>query len=109
MTKPTNHQWIWQRLTSVTFALEATGWGIIIVVLRAFVARSLPVPIPKGVNAVQMHRITWPQMGPFIRREVTALLDAGSGPSRSPSLLIQESSISYRTVDLRKPEQRHAA
>lgn len=75
----------------------------------AFVARSHPVPIPEGVNAVQMHRITWPQMGSFIRREVTAMLDAGSGPSRSPSLLIQESSISYRTVDWRKPEQRHAA
>jgi hypothetical protein len=30
-----------------------------------FVAHSHPVPIPEGINAVGMHRITWPQMGPF--------------------------------------------
>ena len=40
-----------------------------------FVAHSHRVPIPEGINAVGMHRITWPQMGPFIRRQVGAMLD----------------------------------
>ena len=31
-----------------------------------FVARSHRVAIPEGVNAIQMHRITWPQRGNFI-------------------------------------------
>jgi methionyl-tRNA formyltransferase len=35
-----------------------------------FVARSHRVPIPPGVNPIQMHRITWPQMGGFIREQV---------------------------------------
>lgn len=41
-----------------------------------FVARSHRVAIPEGVNAVEMHRITWPQMGGFIRRIVEQVLDA---------------------------------
>ena len=28
-----------------------------------FVARSHRVPIPVGINAVEMHRITWPSEG----------------------------------------------
>jgi methionyl-tRNA formyltransferase len=35
-----------------------------------YFARSHPVAIPPGINAVEMHRITWPQMGPFVRRAV---------------------------------------
>ena len=56
-----------------------------------FVARSHPVAIPEGINAVGMHRITWPQMGPFIRREVGAMLDAAS-PYQSVSdlMILQE-------------------
>jgi hypothetical protein len=42
----------------------------------AFVARSHPVAIPEGVNAIAMHRITWPQMGPFIQRSVNGMLEA---------------------------------
>jgi methionyl-tRNA formyltransferase len=42
----------------------------------AFVARSHRVAIPEGVNAIRMHRITWPQMGRFIRQAVNAMLDA---------------------------------
>lgn len=42
----------------------------------AFVARSHPVEIPRGINAIEMHRITWPQMHGFIRRAVTDILDA---------------------------------
>jgi methionyl-tRNA formyltransferase len=41
-----------------------------------FVARSHPVAIPPGINAIEMHRITWPQMHGFIRRAVTDILDA---------------------------------
>jgi hypothetical protein len=62
-----------------------------------FVARSHPVAIPDGINAVGMHRIIWPQMGPFIRREVGALLGAASPyPLADESLVLQESPIAYR-------------
>ena len=44
----------------------------------AFVAHSHRVAIPDRINAVGMHRITWPQMGPFIRREVGVMLDAAT-------------------------------
>ncbi len=63
-----------------------------------FVARSHPVAIPAGINAVGMHRITWPQMGPFIRREVGALLDAANTIPASAPLGLQEVSLPYRTV-----------
>ena len=43
-----------------------------------FVARSHRVAIPEGVNAIAMHRITWPQMGPFIRESVLAMLESRS-------------------------------
>ena len=62
-----------------------------------FVARSNPVPIPEGINAVGMHRITWPQMGPFIRREVGALLGTASRyPLADQALVLQEAPIAYR-------------
>ena len=41
-----------------------------------FFARSHPVAIPPGINAIEMHRITWPQMGPFIRNAVEDILRA---------------------------------
>ena len=41
-----------------------------------FFARSHPVAIPPGINAVDMHRITWPQMGGFIRNAVEDILRA---------------------------------
>ena len=41
-----------------------------------FVARSHPVRIPPGINAIEMHRITWPQMHGFIRQAVNNILDA---------------------------------
>ena len=43
-----------------------------------FVARSHPVAIPDGINAIGMHRITWPQMGLFIRESVKAMVEAQS-------------------------------
>jgi methionyl-tRNA formyltransferase len=64
-----------------------------------FVARSHPVAIPAGINAVGMHRITWPQMGPFIRREVGALLGIASPyPLAHQSLVLQETPIAYHAV-----------
>jgi hypothetical protein len=62
-----------------------------------FVAHSHQVAIPAGINAVGMHRITWPQMGPFIRREVGTLLDAAATKLAPAPLVLQEQSVPYRT------------
>ena len=43
-----------------------------------FVSHSHRVGIPNGVNAIGLHRITWPQMGPFIRSVVNGLLERRS-------------------------------
>lgn len=51
-----------------------------------FVARSHPVVIPSGVNAIDMHRITWPQMHGFIRQVVSDILDV-----REPSAVETDS------------------
>jgi methionyl-tRNA formyltransferase len=60
-----------------------------------FVARSHRVAIPEGINAIGMHRITWPQMGPFIRREAGAMLDRMNRLQVSASLLLQEEAVPY--------------
>jgi len=39
-----------------------------------FIAHSHPVPIPPNVNAIAMHKITWPQMGPFINHQVKTIM-----------------------------------
>ncbi|MCX6925375.1 MAG: formyltransferase family protein [Verrucomicrobia bacterium] len=62
----------------------------------AFVAHSHEVAIPSGINAVGMHRITWPQMGPFIRREVGAMLDAATTRPAIAPVALQESAVPYR-------------
>jgi hypothetical protein len=65
-----------------------------------FVARSHPVAIPDGINAIGMHRITWPQMGPFIRREVGRMLDtANPEPVSAPLMLREEFAGSCTQVD----------
>lgn len=43
-----------------------------------------------------MHRITWPQMGPFIRREVGAMLEAATLTSVNTPLLLHETPVPYR-------------
>ena len=69
-----------------------------------FVARSHPVAIPDGINAIGMHRITWPQMGSFIRREVSAMFKPASPyPSLEVPMLLQEEPVAYRIV----PRARH--
>ena len=62
------------------------------------VAHSHPVAIPEGINAIGMHRITWPQMGPFIRREVGAMVDAANTRTATAPLVLQEQAMPYRTA-----------
>ena len=63
-----------------------------------FVARSHPVEIPEGINAVGMHRITWPQMGPFIRRTLGELVEATAYMPTGAPVLVQEAPAPYRTA-----------
>lgn len=42
-----------------------------------FVARSHRVRLPADANAVVVHRLTWPQMGEFIRNQVKRLVRSG--------------------------------
>ena len=61
-----------------------------------FFARSYPVAIPPGINAIEMHRITWPQMGGFIRSAVERILDAETIPTPDfDSLAMHEEVIPY--------------
>lgn len=61
-----------------------------------FVARSHPVAIPAGINAIEMHRITWPEMRGFIRRAVTDILDADESlPGASPAWTMHEEPAQY--------------
>jgi methionyl-tRNA formyltransferase len=62
-----------------------------------FFARSHPVAIPDGINAVDMHRITWPQMGPFIRQSVGTMLNAAAMMPASGAMILQDAAIPYRT------------
>jgi len=74
-----------------------------------FVGHSHPVAIPEGINAVGMHRITWPQMGPFIRREVGSMLDAANTIPASEPAMLQEETVPYRTASHRESVERVAA
>ena len=57
------------------------------------------IAVPEGINAVGMHRITWPQMGPFIRREVGAMLDAANTITALAPLVLHEVALPYRTAN----------
>ena len=74
-----------------------------------FVARSHRVPIPEGINAVGVHRITWPQMGPFIRRAVGALVETAYTIPASASLVLQEPPVTYRIGRRWEGAERRAA
>lgn len=64
-----------------------------------FVARSHRVPIPEGVNAIQMHRITWPQMGSFIHKATSDILEADHVTEKSDSAwIMQEEAVGYFVV-----------
>ena len=74
-----------------------------------FVARSHQVPIPDGINAIEMHRITWPQMGPFIRGAVGAMLDGAGRTLAAAPLLLQEQGAPYCVCDRHGWAERLAA
>jgi methionyl-tRNA formyltransferase len=74
-----------------------------------FVARSHRVAIPDGINAIGMHRITWPQMGPFIRYAVGTMLDRAGTEAAVPALLLQEQAILCCTGDRDSSGERLAA
>jgi hypothetical protein len=74
-----------------------------------FVARSHPVPLPPDANSVIVHRLTWPQMGPFIRRAVGAMLAGVEAmPARAP-LVLQDAAVPYRIACHRERLPRLAA
>jgi methionyl-tRNA formyltransferase len=75
----------------------------------AFVAHSHKVAIPPGVNAVEMHRITWPQMGVFIRHEVGAMLRTPPLGSVPTSTMLHELVVPYRTRYSGDSEEKIAA
>src|SRR5271168_4943539 len=61
-----------------------------------FFARSHPVAIPPGINAIEMHRITWPQMGGFIRNVVVEILHADEVSQDQPdSMTMHEEMVPY--------------
>jgi methionyl-tRNA formyltransferase len=60
------------------------------------VGRSHKVPLPPDANAVKVHRITWPQMGPFIRRQVGAILDARLDAPAADCDSLNETAVAYR-------------
>lgn len=61
-----------------------------------FVARSHPIAIPAGINAIEMHRITWPLMGIFIRRAVNQVLAADEVyPGNDASLMLHDEPVGY--------------
>lgn len=61
-----------------------------------FVARSHRVAIPEGVNAIQMHRITWPQMRGFIRGAIAKLLEADPTNTNQPrDLMLHDEPAPY--------------
>ena len=74
-----------------------------------FVAHSHRVAIPEGINALGMHRNTWPQMGPFIRREVGTMLGAVNTMPASAPLVVQEDVVPYRTPNQWECAERLAA
>jgi len=74
-----------------------------------FVAHSHRVGIPEGINAIGMHRITWPQMGPFIHRVVSAMLDAAGKGVVSDPLIMQEEPVPYANAGAWKWQESLAA
>ena len=61
-----------------------------------FVARSHPVAIPDGINAIQMHRLSWPQMLGFIQRAVSNILDSdGARTDETSSWMMHEEAVPY--------------
>jgi len=64
---------------------------------RSETANGSAVGLRRHLTNEPVHRITWPQMGPFIRREIRALLDAATRMPASAPLVLQEEAVPYRT------------
>jgi hypothetical protein len=61
-----------------------------------FFAHSHPVAIPPGINAIEMYRITWPQMGGFIRNAVQDILETdGVRQNVTDSWTMHEEPVPY--------------
>jgi methionyl-tRNA formyltransferase len=75
-----------------------------------FFARSHPVAIPPGINAIDMHRLTWPQMGGFIRDAVADILRAGKfEPEAVDSMMMNEEPVPYLVGEPVRARARHPA
>ena len=77
-----------------------------------FFSRSHPVAIPPGINAIEMHRITWPQMGGFIRSAVESILDAQAIQAPDSNLMtMHEEAVPYMAseVELSSARARRSA
>ena len=72
-------------------------------------ARSHKVPLPPDANSVKVHRLTWPQMGPFIRRVVGSILEVGVEESKDESQFLHDAEVPYRVVSQWKYTERIAA
>ena len=72
-------------------------------------ARSHKVPLPPDANSVKIHRITWPQMGPFIRRVVGTILEAGVEESIDSSQFLHDAEVPYRVISEWKYPERIAS
>lgn len=61
-----------------------------------FFARSHSIAIPPGINAIEMHRITWPHMGGFIRSAVESILEEEKIHATDfDSMMIHEEPVPY--------------
>src|ERR1017187_10500237 len=68
----------------------------------AAVGQSHKVPLPPDANAVKVHRITWPQMGPLIPHQVGASLDARLDAPAADYDSLNETTVPYRIGSHRK-------
>ena len=72
-------------------------------------ARSHKVLLPPDANSVKVHRLTWPQMGPFIRRVVGDILEADVAEPTDESQFLHDAEVPYRVVSQWKYPERIAA
>jgi methionyl-tRNA formyltransferase len=60
-------------------------------------AQSHRVAIPPGINAIEMHRITWPQMSDFIREALERILEPDKlYPVENNSWMLHDESAGYQ-------------
>jgi methionyl-tRNA formyltransferase len=52
-----------------------------------FVARSDPMPLPQGINAIELHRTTWPKVAGFLENVILQLIGPNKRNLRKNNLL----------------------